>query len=100
MAGRRPGRWRGYRYGRRYATVPGRAGHQACWESSGSLLLGGYRDAAQVSVFEPVGIAFEGDDLGVMHEPVDHRGGDDVVAEHLSPPAEWLVAGHDQAGPL
>jgi hypothetical protein len=26
-----------------------------------------------------------GDDLGVVHEPVDHRGGHDVVAEHLAP---------------
>ena len=36
----------------------------------------------------------------MMDEPVDHRGGDDVVAEDLSPPAERLVAGHDQAGSL
>jgi hypothetical protein len=37
------------------------------------------------------------DDLGVVHQPVDH-GGDDVVAEHLAPAAEHLVAGDDQAG--
>jgi hypothetical protein len=35
-----------------------------------------------------------------MDEPVDHGGRDDVVAEHLAPPPERLVAGHDQAGPL
>jgi hypothetical protein len=35
-----------------------------------------------------------------MHEPVDHGGGDDVVAEDLAPAAEGLVAGDDQAGPF
>ena len=60
----------------------------------------GRGDTAQVSVFEPVGVAFEGDDLGVVDEPVDHGGGDHVVAEGLAPPAERLVAGHDEAGPL
>src|SRR5712692_9557501 len=46
---------------------------------TGLLLLSGCRgDAAQVTVLEPVGIAFERDDLGVVDEPVDHRGGDDV----------------------
>ena len=39
-----------------------------------------------------------GDDLGVVHKSVDHRGGDDVVAEHLAPAAEGLVAGDDQRG--
>jgi hypothetical protein len=48
---------------------------------------GGRGDTAEVSVFEPVGVAFEGDDLGVMDEPVDHGGGDHVVAEGLAPPA-------------
>jgi DNA invertase Pin-like site-specific DNA recombinase len=41
-----------------------------------------------------------GDHLGVVDEPVDHRGGDDLVAEYLSPPAERLIAGHDQGGPF
>jgi len=36
----------------------------------------------------------------VMDEPVDHRGGDYLVAEGLSPPAERLVAGHDERGAL
>jgi hypothetical protein len=61
---------------------------------------GGRGDAAEVSVFEPVGVAFEGDDFGVVHEAVDHGGGDDVVTEHLAPPAEGLVGGDDQAGSL
>ena len=51
----------------------------------------GRGDAAEVSVAEPVGVAFEGDDLGVVDEPVDHCGGDDVVAEDLAPPNwNWL----------
>jgi len=36
-------------------------------------------DAAEVSVFESVAVSFEGEDLGVVDEAVDHRG-DDVVA--------------------
>ena len=35
---------------------------------------------------------------GVVDEPVDHGGGDDVVAEHFAPAAEGFVAGDDQAG--
>jgi hypothetical protein len=35
-----------------------------------------------------------------VDEPVDHRGGDDVVAEDLASGAEGLVAGDDQAGAL
>jgi hypothetical protein len=36
----------------------------------------------------------------VVDEAVDHGGGDDVVAEHLAPAAEGLVAGDDEAGSL
>ena len=52
--------------------------------------------AAEVSVFGAVAVAFEGDDVGVVDESVDHGGGDDVVAEDFSPAAEWFVAGDDQ----
>ena len=41
--------------------------------------------AGEVAVFEAVGVAFEREDLGVVNEPVDHRGGGDVVAEDLAP---------------
>ena len=34
----------------------------------------------------------------MVDEPVDHGGGDDVVAEDLAPAAEGLVGGDDQAG--
>ena len=40
---------------------------------------------AEVAVLEPVAVAFEAEDLGVVDEPVDHRGGGHVVAEDLAP---------------
>jgi hypothetical protein len=55
-------------------------------------------DATEVSVFESVAVAFEGDGFGVVNEAVDHGGGDDVVAEDLAPAAEGFVGGDDQAG--
>jgi hypothetical protein len=45
-----------------------------------SLLVG---NSAGVAVLESVGVAFEGDDVGVVDEPVDRRGGDDLFAEDL-----------------
>src|SRR3954447_22676739 len=56
------------------------------------------RGSGEVAVFEAVGVAFEGEDLGVVDEPVDHRGGGDLVAEDLTPGRERLVGGDDQAG--
>ena len=41
-----------------------------------------------------------GDDFGVVHEPVDHGGGDDVVAEDLAPARERLFGGDDHRGAL
>jgi site-specific DNA recombinase len=38
------------------------------------------------------------EDLGVVDEAVDHRGGGDLVAEDLTPRGEGLVGGDDQAG--
>ena len=54
--------------------------------------------AAEVAVTEPVAVAFEGDDLGLVDEAVDHGSGDDVVAEHFTPAAEGLIGGDDEAG--
>ena len=52
---------------------------------------GGRGDAAEVPAFEPVGVTFQADHLGVVDEPVDHRGGDYFVAEGLAPPNwNWL----------
>ena len=42
-------------------------------------------------VFEPVTGAFEVDDIGVVHDPVDHRGGDRGVAEDLAPAKPRLL---------
>ncbi len=39
-----------------------------------------------------------GDDVGVVDQPVDHRRGNDVVAEDLAPASEGFVAGDDEAG--
>ncbi len=39
-----------------------------------------------------------GDDFGVVHEAVDHGGGEDVVAEQFAPTAEWLIRYDDEAG--
>jgi hypothetical protein len=55
-------------------------------------------DSAEVTVFEPVGVALEGDDFGVVDESVDHGGGHDVIAEYFAPAAEGFVAGDDEAG--
>jgi hypothetical protein len=33
----------------------------------------------------------------VVDEPVDHGGGDNLIAEHFAPAAEGLVAGDDQS---
>jgi len=65
----------------------------------GSFGFGGVGgDAAEVSVSEPIAVAFEGDDVGVVDESVDHGGGNDIVAEYLAPSAEGLVAGDDETG--
>ncbi len=48
-------------------------------------------------VREAVAVALEGEDFGVVDEPVDHCCCGRVVAEDLAPCAEGLVAGEDQA---
>lgn len=52
------------------------------------------------SVAEAVGGAFEGDDVRVVDDAVDHRGGDDLVSEDAGPGAEPQVAGQDEGGVL
>src|SRR3954454_16524487 len=68
------------------------------WGGGARRVVGGGGTPPEVAVWEPVAVAAEGDDLGVVDEPVDHGGGHDVVAEDLAPAAERLVAGDDQAG--
>lgn len=66
----------------------------------GSLALVLFRsDAGQgvdASVTESVAGALEGEDVGVVDDAVDHRGGDDLVAEHAAPAGERQVRGQDQ----
>jgi hypothetical protein len=40
---------------------------------------------SEVLAAEAVAVALEGEDVGVVDEPVDHRGGDGVVAENSRP---------------
>jgi SRSO17 transposase len=47
------------------------------------------------SVLEPVAGAVDGDHVAVVQEAVEDGGGQDFVAEHLSPFAEGLVRGED-----
>ena len=49
-------------------------------------------------VFQSVAGAFEGVDVGVVDDAVDHGGGDGLVAEDVSPAGEGQVAGQDQRG--
>ena len=43
---------------------------------------------AEVAVLQPVAVALEGEDLGVVDEPVDHRSGDDLVTTRGLPQAD------------
>ncbi len=47
---------------------------------------------------ESVAGAFEGEDVGVVDDAVDHRGGDGLVAEDAAPAGERQVAGQDERG--
>jgi hypothetical protein len=62
-------------------------------------LVGGGADAGEAvdaSSAESVAGAFEGEDVGVVDDAVDHRGGDDLVTEDVAPAGEGQVAGQDQ----
>jgi hypothetical protein len=49
-------------------------------------------------VLAPVAGAFEGEYVGVVDDPVDHGGGDDLVAEDGAPAGERQVGGQDERG--
>ena len=55
-------------------------------------------EAVDAAAAESVAGAFEGEDVGVVDDAVDHRGGDGLVAEHAAPAGERQVAGQDQRG--
>jgi len=46
-------------------------------------------------VSQAIGVSLQGQDFGMMHEPIDHGGGDDRIAEDLTPSGERLVGRHD-----
>jgi hypothetical protein len=46
-------------------------------------------------VLEPVARSVDGDHVAVVEEAVEDGGGEDFVAEYLSPFAEGLVRGQD-----
>ena len=51
-------------------------------------------------MLDPVTGAFECDDVGVMHDTVDHRRSDGGLAEDLAPAGERQVGGQDDRGLL
>jgi hypothetical protein len=53
------------------------------------------RSRGGLVLLESVAVAFEADDVGVVDDAVDHRGGDREVAEHVAPAGEGQVARHD-----
>ena len=55
-------------------------------------------ECVDASVAEPVAGAFEGEDVGVVNDAVDHCGGDGLIAEHTTPGRERQVRGEDQRG--
>ena len=48
----------------------------------------GGRQGGDAAVFESVAGAFEGDDVGVVNDTVDHGGGNDLIAEDVAPAGE------------
>src|SRR3712207_9595308 len=59
--------------------------------ASSVLALG----AGEVAVAQPVAVAPEGEDFGVVVEAVDHGGGDRVVGEEFGPSRVLLCAGYE-----
>ena len=57
------------------------------------LVLLFFAGKCRLCVFESVAVAFEGDDFGVVHDPVDHGLGDHVVAENFSPGSYEVAPG-------
>jgi hypothetical protein len=62
--------------------------HPSGWFLVHLVSAGDTRAKEFASASRAVGVAGERDDFGMMNEAVDHRGGDDVVGEDLTPPAK------------
>lgn len=53
-------------------------------------------EAVDASSAEPIAGALEGEDVGVVNDAVDHRGGDGLIPEDPAPTGERQVRGEDQ----
>ena len=71
-------------------------GHTALFTSAGQL-LGDLAAIAVFSLLETVGIAVDGDDVGVVDEAVDERDDAGGAGEHLVPVGERAVGGDQGA---
>ena len=60
------------------------------------VLVSDAGEAVDAASAEAVAGAFEGEDVGVVDDAVDHCGGDGLVSEDGAPAGEWQVAGQDQ----
>jgi hypothetical protein len=49
---------------------------------------------------QPVAGAFDLDDDGVMQEPIEERGGDHGIAEHLAPLGEAAIGSQEHGAAL
>ena len=58
------------------------------------------RHPPEVTVLEPIAVALQADDLGVVDQAVDHGGGNGGVPEHLAPAPEGPIGGDQHRGPL
>jgi hypothetical protein len=58
-----------------------------------SLVVGGaiFLGEELAALAGAVGVAGEGEDLGVVHEPVDHGRGDDIIGKGFTPAAERQI---------
>ena len=57
-------------------------------------------EAVDAASAESVAGAFQGEDVGVVNDAVDHRCCDGLIAEDPAPAAEWQVAGEHERGVL
>ena len=55
----------------------------------------GFLSGAFLGFFKPIAFAFEGDDLGAVHQPIDERADATGVGKHLIPLAKYFVGGQE-----
>ncbi len=78
-----------------FAAMVGRQSAPCSWLGSAALaraLLGAF-----AGLLEPVGLALDGDDLGVVHEAVDQRNDAGSVGENVAPLGKGAVGGDQRA---